>query len=369
VTELLTTVGTDQVRVTGLGKSYGPLRVLDGVDLAVPAGALTAVLGPSGCGKTTLLRLIAGFDRPDSGTVTIGGREVAGPGFALAPEDRRIGYVTQEGNLFPHLTVAANITFGLPRRDRRARARVAELLELVGLEPAHARRRPDELSGGQQQRVALARALAPRPGVLLLDEPFSSLDSELRQATRRAVATALEVSGTTTVLVTHDQAEALSMAGRIAVMRDGRIVQEAAPAELYRNPVDRTVAGFVGDVVALPATVRGGLAECALGSLELAGARTDGPATVLVRPEQIHLDSEDGVSAEVTGFEYYGHDAIVRLALIGPDGAGSDGAGSCNGDRPGGGAGTVVARCPGHRLPAVGDRVRLTVHGPVAATD
>ena len=323
----------EQVRITGVGKAYGGLRVLDGIELSVPAGTLTAVLGPSGGGKTTLLRLIAGFDRPDGGTVTIGGRDVAGPGFALAPEERRIGYVTQEGNLFPHLTVAANITFGLPRRARRARDRVAELLELVGLEPAHARRRPDELSGGQQQRVALARALAPRPGVLLLDEPFSSLDSELRQVTRRAVATALEVSGTTTILVTHDQAEALSMAARIAVMRDGRIVQEATPAELYRNPVDRAVAGFVGDVVALP-------------------------ATVLVRPEQIEVGAADGapgqasapagVAAMVTGIEFYGHDALVRLSLAGPAG------------RP------VIARCPGHRLPAVDDQVRLVVHGPVA---
>jgi iron(III) transport system ATP-binding protein len=334
------------LRVTGLRKSYHPVPVLHGVDLAVPTGALTAVLGRSGCGKTTLLRLIAGFDRPDAGTVTIDGREVAGPGRVLPPEDRRIGYVTQEGNLFPHLTVAANIAFGLPRRARRAKHRVSELLELVGLDDGYAKRYPHELSGGQQQRVALARALAPEPGILLLDEPFSSLDVELRESTRRAVATALATAGTTTVLVTHDQAEALSLATRVAVMRDGEIVQEASPAELYRHPVDRGVAAFVGDVVVLPATMRGGVAECALGGLRVAAPPADGPTTVLVRPEQIALDGGDGsVSAHVVDVEYYGHDAVVRLAL--------------------GAAGEVTARCPGYALPVVGEQVRLVVHGEV----
>jgi len=339
-------VTADGLRVAGLQKSYGPVPVLHGVDLAVPAGALTAVLGRSGCGKTTLLRLVAGFDRPDAGTVSIGGREVAGPGGVASPEDRRIGYVTQEGNLFPHLTVAANVAFGLPRRARRARFGVSALLELVGLEPSYAKRYPHELSGGQQQRVALARALAPEPGILLLDEPFSSLDVELRESTRRAVAAALAAAGTTAVLVTHDQAEALSLATRVAVMRDGRIVQEASPAQLYRHPVDRAVAAFVGDVVVLPATLRGGVAECALGGLRVAAALADGPATVLVRPEQIALDAGDGgVPAHVLDIEYYGHDAVVRLAL--------------------GAAVEVTARCPGYALPAVGERVRLAVQGEV----
>ncbi|MFC5993658.1 ABC transporter ATP-binding protein [Pseudonocardia hispaniensis] len=339
-------VATDGLRVSGVRKSYGPTPVLRDVDLTVPAGALTAVVGRSGCGKTTLLRLIAGFDRPDAGTVAIGGREVAGPGGVLSPEARRIGYVTQEGNLFPHLTVAANIAFGLPRRIRRARGRVNELLELIGLDPSHAKRYPHELSGGQQQRVALARALAPEPGILLLDEPFSSLDVELRESTRRAVADALAAAGTTTVLVTHDQAEALSLATRVAVMRDGRIVQEASPAELYRHPVDRGVAAFVGDIVVLPATVCAGVAQCALGGLPVAAPAAEGPATVLLRPEQIALDGgDDGVPAHVVDIEYYGHDAVVRLTL-GP---------ACH----------VTARCPGYALPAVGERVRLSVRGEV----
>jgi iron(III) transport system ATP-binding protein len=334
------------LRVSGVRKSYGPVPVLHGIDLVVPDGGLTAVLGPSGCGKTTLLRLIAGFDRPDAGTVEIAGRTVAGSGVARDPEERRIGYVTQEGNLFPHLTVARNLTFGLPRRERRAQARVNELLEFVGLDPAYATRHPHELSGGQQQRVALARALAPRPRVVLLDEPFSSLDAELRESTGRAVAAALAATATTTVLVTHDQADALSLATRVAVMRDGVIVQEAAPAQLYRNPVDGAVAAFVGDVVALPAVARGDVAECALGRLRLTTAGADGPGTLLVRPEQIALDGgPDDVAAEVRDVDFYGHDALVRLHV--PQ------------------VGDVTARCPGHQLPAVGTWVRLVVRGTV----
>jgi iron(III) transport system ATP-binding protein len=328
------------LRVSGVRKSYGPVPVLRGIDLVVPDGGLTAVLGPSGCGKTTLLRLIAGFDTPDAGTIEIAGQVATGPA-----EERGIGYVTQEGNLFPHLTVARNITFGLPRRERKAGARVAELLEFVGLDAGYATRFPHELSGGQQQRIALARALAPRPRIVLLDEPFSSLDAELREATSRAVAAALAATATTTVLVTHDQADALSLATRVAVMRNGEIVQEAAPAELYRNPADRGVAAFVGDVVVLPGTARGEVAECALGTVTLAAA-ADGDGAVLVRPEQICLDGASGdVAAEVRDIDFYGHDAVVRLRV--PR------------------AGEVTARCPGHLLPAVGSWVHVVVRGTV----
>jgi iron(III) transport system ATP-binding protein len=330
--------------VRGVQKAYGPVPVLRGVDLAVPAGGITAVIGRSGCGKSTLLRVVAGFESPDAGTVHIGDREVAGPAGARPPEQRRVGYVTQEGNLFPHLTVAANVAFGLPRRERRAGRRVAALLELVGLDAALGTRRPHELSGGQQQRVALARALAPGPGLVLLDEPFSALDAGLRETTRRAVAAALAVAGATAVLVTHDQAEALSVASRVAVLRDGRIVQDATPGELYRRPVDRETAAFVGDVVTLPADARGGRAVCALGVVALYGTAADGPGTVLVRPEQIALDGPDTAPvADVRGVEYFGHDALVRLDLDG--------------------AGPVLARCSAHALPAVGARVRLAVRG------
>jgi len=306
---------TGGLAVRDLRKSYGPVPVLTGVDLTVPDGALTAVLGRSGCGKTTLLRLVAGFDRPDAGTISIGGVPVAGAGSVLPPEQRRIGYVTQEGSLFPHLTVAANVGFALPRRARLGPL-VDELLELVGLDTRFARRFPHELSGGQQQRVALARTLATRPRLVLLDEPFSSLDADLRESTRQAVTQALAAAGTTTVLVTHDQAEALSLASSVALMRDGRIVQVAPPAQLYRHPVDRETAAFVGDVVALPGEANDGRAECALGTVRLHPGAPAGPGTVLVRPEQIILDgAAAGVPAEVLAVEYFGHDGLVRLGL------------------------------------------------------
>src|SRR5579871_3541344 len=219
--------GMRQVAVTGLHKAFGAHPVLTGVDLEVPAGSLTAILGPSGSGKTTLLRLLAGFDRADAGTITIGDGLVDGSGVYVAPERRRIGYVPQEGSLFPHLTVEANVGFGLSARDRRT-GRAETMLEMVGL-GGLGRRYPHQLSGGQQQRVALARALAIEPAVVLLDEPFSSLDASLRASVRSEVRDVLREACTTTILVTHDQDEALSLADRVAVLRDGVIVQEAAP--------------------------------------------------------------------------------------------------------------------------------------------
>jgi len=339
--------------VVGVSKAFGPVPVLHDVHLDVPPGSLTAVLGRSGCGKTTLLRIVAGFEHPDAGTVALDGQPVAD----LPPERRRIGYVSQEGSLFPHLTVAANIAFGLPRRARRARQRVPELLGLVGLDAGLADRHPHQLSGGQQQRVALARALAPRPRLVLLDEPFAALDAELRDSTRRAVAEALDAAGTTGVLVTHDQAEALSMAGQVAVLDAGRVRQVASPVELYRHPADAEVAAFVGDAVLLPATVRDGGADSALGPLRLAGRVADGPTTVLVRPEQIVVDPDgpgaDGhVLARVVASTFYGHDATVRLELRGVDGE--------HGPLP-----LLVARTPGHAVPDLGTDVRLRVRGTV----
>ena len=225
------------VTVTGLGKAFGAHPVLAGLDLEVPAGSLTAILGPSGSGKTTLLRLLAGFERADAGTIGIGGVLVDGPGVHLPPERRRIGYVPQEGSLFPHLTVAANVGFGLPARRHGARQRragqVEALLETVGL-AGFGRRYPHQLSGGQQQRVALARALAIEPAVVLLDEPFASLDAHLRASVRADVQEIFRRAGTTAVLVTHDQDEALSVADRVAALRDGRIAQCAPPDDLYR---------------------------------------------------------------------------------------------------------------------------------------
>ncbi|GHE75881.1 Fe(3+) ions import ATP-binding protein FbpC [Amycolatopsis deserti] len=336
--------------LSGIAKSFGSTRVLDGIDLHVPEHSLTAVLGPSGCGKTTLLRLIAGFADPDRGTITFGDRIVAGQGRPVPARRRRVGYVPQEGALFPHRTVGANITFGLPRRARRAGRRLHELLDLVGLDRGLAARYPHELSGGQQQRVALARALAPEPSVVLLDEPFSSLDAGLREGTGRAVAAALQASGATAVLVTHDQAEALSLADQVAVMREGRLVQLDTPRGVYTRPHDVEVARFVGDAVLLPARIRDGRAECALGVLPVREGDDGHSAQVLVRPEQIRLHRvpAGGVPARVDEVSYYGHDAAVRLTVL-PDGP------------------KMTARVPGDELPTPGTTVHAAVEGEALA--
>jgi iron(III) transport system ATP-binding protein len=332
-------------------RSFGPVVAVDRVDLSVAQSSITAVLGPSGCGKTTLLRLIAGFLEPESGTIRFGDKVVAGAGRALPPQTRRVGYVPQEGALFPHLDVAANIGFGLTRAQRRSTRVVGEMLDLVELPASYAGRYPHELSGGQQQRVALARALAPRPTVVLLDEPFSSLDASLRTSTGQAVVRALHAASTTAVLVTHDQDEALSLADQVAVMRAGRLVQADAPYTLYRSPVDADVARFVGGATALPAQVTDGVASCILGDLPLARACPDGAAEVLVRPEQVRLDgaaTDARVEARVTEVHFYGHDAACRLELQ-PDGP------------------SLVARIIGLDAPDVGSIVKVGVAGGVVA--
>ncbi len=358
------------LRVRGLTRIFPaspePVHALRGVDLDVVDGGMTAVLGPSGCGKTTLLRIMAGFDRPDGGTVHLGDRLIAGPGVFVRPERRDIGVVSQEGALFPHLSVAQNIAYGLdsgrlaglhPRIRRARRERVEELLELVGL-PGVGTRRPDELSGGQQQRVALARALAPAPAVLLLDEPFSALDAALRVELREEVRDLLRGIGTTAVLVTHDQAEALSLADHVAVMRAGRVVQAGAPAEVYARPVDPQTAAFLGESVELDCRVCGAVGgpeldlDCPLGRIRVdahtvfpAGPTSDGPKTgesarLVLRPEQLEL-ADGGVGGEVTAVGFFGHDALVRVTL-------TDGT-------------PVAVRADGRRLPQVGDRIGVRV--------
>jgi iron(III) transport system ATP-binding protein len=335
-------VGVSELVVRGVMKSYGAARVLSGVDVTVPEGTLTAVLGASGCGKTTLLRIVAGFVAPDAGTVSIGGKDVTG----LPPERRRVGIVPQEGALFPHLTVAGNVGFGLRRGSG---TRVDEMLELVGLS-GYGNRMPHELSGGQQQRVALARALAPGPALVLLDEPFSALDTSLRAAVRADVRTALHAAGATAVLVTHDQQEALSMADLVAVLRDGRIVQSAPPDDLYTRPVDLQVANFVGEAVVLPAELTGAQAECLLGSLPVhnLNGHDHGTGAVLLRPEQLVVTApESGVKARVLDVEFFGHDALVHLELPGT-------------------AEPVRARTLGHQRLVVDDEVGITVAGSVS---
>src|SRR5271166_5502545 len=305
------------VRIAGLTKSFRGAPVLRGVDLVVPSGALFAILGASGSGKTTLLRLLSGFERADSGAIEIDGRQV-GPGVHVPSQKRQVGYVAQEGSLFPHLSVAANVLFGLPRRQRHDRLKAEALLESVGLPASYANRAPHELSGGEQQRVALARALAPAPKLVLLDEPFSALDAALRIETRQAVAAILQDAGATALLVTHDQSEALSMGRQVAVLRDGVLAQVASPEILYRQPADAALAQFVGEAVLLPGLVAGGLATCALGRLELALPAPDGPVEVMVRPEQIRFEprtSAGAARAQVLAVTYYGHDATIILSL------------------------------------------------------
>jgi iron(III) transport system ATP-binding protein len=305
------------LRISGVAKAFGPQPVLRGVDLVVPAGSFTAILGSSGSGKTTLLRVVAGFERPDGGEIRIGDDLVDDAARRFVPsERRRIGYVPQEGALFPHLSVGRNIAFGLHRGPDR-RNRVDELLELVGLS-GYRRRYPHQLSGGQQQRVALARALAIGPEIVLLDEPFSSLDAAMRASVRSDVLAVLRRAGTTSILVTHDQDEALSMADQVAVLRHGVIAQLDTPAGLYGRPCDVELAQFLGESNVLEGDVRGGSALTALGSLSVAsvnGAVTAGPARVMVRPEQIRLDDSlsGAVVATVQSYEYYGHDAVVRV--------------------------------------------------------
>lgn len=339
------------LEIRGLAKSFGKHTVLDDVDLTVESG-VTAILGASGCGKTTLLRLVAGFIEPDAGTIEIDGRQVSGNGRTAAPRERNLGYVPQEGALFPHLDVRGNIDFGVPRelgRDARD-ARIAEMLDLVELPRSVAGRFPHELSGGQQQRIAVARALAPRPSLVLLDEPFASLDTGLREDTGRAVLRAVRAGGAAGLLVTHDQGEALSMADQVAVMAEGRFLQVAPPSELYVDPADEQVAAFMGHTTLLFGRAEGGTAECELGRLALKNPVLTGHVVIALRPEQVVVTGAGtkGVVGTVLEVNYFGHDASVRVAVAGS-------------------AVTVTARTLTGAVPLAGDLVRVSVNGAVTA--
>jgi iron(III) transport system ATP-binding protein len=277
----------------GVSKRYGDVVAVSDVDLDIAEGSRTVIVGPSGCGKTTLLRLIAGFEQLSGGRIALGGKVLAEPEGAVPAHARGIGYVTQDGALFPHLDVAANIGFGLGRGLSGRATRVAELMRAVGLDPSLGSRRPHELSGGQQQRVALARALARRPALMLLDEPFSALDAGLRDSMRDMVGEVLAAASMTTILVTHDRAEALSFASDLAVLRDGRVVQAGAPTALYRQPADPETAVFLGDAIILDAVLEDGFAECAVGRVAVDSARS-GPAKIMLRPEQVSVRRTEG---------------------------------------------------------------------------
>ena len=312
----------------------GPIAV-DDLSLTVLDDEILCLLGPSGCGKTTLLRLIAGFERPEAGTVTVAGAVVASQRVWVQPERRRIGFVFQDFALFPHLTVLDNVAFGLGRLSREARRRTAaEVLDLVGLTVFRSRF-PHQLSGGQQQRVALARALATEPHLLLLDEPFSNLDAALRGATRDEVRTILKRTGTTAIMVTHDQQEALSFADRVAVMRDGKLEQVGDPVDVYLHPHTAFVAGFLGRTNLLRGTAQGMVATTALGQVPLATSAT-GRVVLSLRPEHLTFasatdqaaqpdapdaESAAGARVKVLRREFKGHDVTYECMLLAEPGS------------------------------------------------
>ncbi|HET8814178.1 MAG TPA: ABC transporter ATP-binding protein, partial [Solirubrobacterales bacterium] len=300
------------LRLRGLRKSFGDVVAVAGLDLDVPEGTTCALLGPSGCGKTTTLRLIAGLERPDAGTVEIGAEVVAGPGRSVPAERRRIGIVFQDYALFPHMDVAANVGYALGRRPDRERVEAA--LETVGL-GGLGKRDPHALSGGQQQRVALARALVAEPRALLLDEPFSNLDAGLRARVREEVREILAAQKLTSVFVTHDQEEALSVADLVAVVNEGRVEQAGTPEDVYSRPANRWVAGFLGEIEVLPGRAENGTIQCELGNLPNRNGLT-GEVDVLVRPESLAIGTIEppdrrSQKATVLSRSYFGHDQLV----------------------------------------------------------
>jgi len=337
------------IELEAVSKTYNGQYAVETLSLTLQEGQLLTLLGPSGCGKTTTLRLIAGIVAPDGGAIRLSGRHVAGNGAFIPPEQRRVGLVFQDYALFPHLSVAANISFGLKRRrlSRKEESnRVEAMLQLVGMS-AYGDRMPHMLSGGQQQRVALARALAPEPDIMLLDEPFSNLDTALRTQVRAEVRSILRAAGTTTVFVTHDQQEALSLSDQVAVMFDGRLHQMGTPEELYTSPVSKQVAQFMGEANFLKATAHGSRALTPLGEIRLLKPQV-GEVELLIRPEMLHLNpADEGVAAEIEWREYYGHAQRVGLKL---------------------GDGTqLVARSDAQVAFRTGDNVRVSVYAPLLA--
>ncbi|GGE00428.1 MULTISPECIES: ABC transporter ATP-binding protein [Rhizobium] len=333
--------------IENISKRYGPVQALKDISLDVSAGSRTAVVGPSGSGKTTLLRIIAGFEQPDVGRVTLDGDLLADGPAAVPAHKRGIGIVSQDGALFPHLSVAENIGFGFERGAADREKRILELLDMVELDRGMLARRPHQLSGGQQQRVALARALGRKPRLMLLDEPFSALDTGLRENMRKAVARVLQAAGITTILVTHDQEEALTFADQVAVLREGRLIQAGSPQSLYLHPRDRETALFLGDAVLLPAIIRNGLADCALGRVAVEGSR-QGKAEIMLRPEQIRVvadESDRDYGGRVVEVEFGGAVCTVAVSL---DGVALP---------------PILIKTSSVALPARGDLVRLDIAG------
>ena len=307
------------LELSSISKSFAGTRVLENLNLTVAAGSRTAIVGPSGSGKTTLLRILAGFETPDSGRIVMQGRTLFAQGTFIPAHLRGVGYVPQEGALFPHLNVADNIAWGLDGSRQEKSQQVAALMERASLDSQLANHWPHEISGGQQQRVALARALAQRPALMLLDEPFSALDTGLRAATRKATADLLAQAGVASILVTHDQNEALSFASQVAVMRQGRFAQVGTPYEVYSHPVDEETALFLGDALVLPAELRGGRARSAIGELLTDNSQFVGQGRVMLRPEQLVISPcpADGQPLTVRDVDFSGHLSTLTLTMPG----------------------------------------------------
>ena len=332
-----------RLELTDLSRSFAGRVALNGLSLVLEAGQIGCLLGPSGCGKTTALRCIAGFERPDAGTISANGEQLVGPGHWVPPERRRIGMVFQDYALFPHLNVETNVGFGLRRADPAARSvRIQEMLALVGLS-GEADCFPHELSGGQQQRVALARALAPRPRLVLLDEPFSNLDAEVRMHLAQQVRDALKAEGTTALLVTHDQQEAFAIADRMGVMQAGKLEQWDEPWQLYHSPSSRFIADFVGDGAFIEGRIMAsGQIETELGLVagELTFERAPGSLVdLLLRPDDVIHDDASPLVAEVVDKMFRG--AQFRYTLRLPSGA------------------TTLTFVPSHHDHAIGERIGI----------
>ena len=336
------------VHCIDLTKSFGTDEVVSKVNIELPRGEILALLGPSGGGKTTTLRLIAGFETPDSGTIEVENDIVVGPGRLLPPEKRRVGMVFQDYALFPHMNVTNNVGFGLSNDEQRDK-RVAAVLDIVGL-TNEALKWPHELSGGQQQRVALARALAPNPAVVLLDEPFSNLDAALRDMVRTEVRQILRNAEASAIFVTHDQDEAFGLADKVAIMLGSTVVQTGTPANVYINPANLAIARFLGEVDILDGEAAGGWVTCEMGRLELAGdTNISGPVKVAIRPESLRLHPEDGpsVTATIVDSEFRGIYKVVQVRLA---------------------SGITLSAAMGLHIPVrVGDQVQVGVNSTVTA--
>lgn len=300
------------IKIENLVVDLGQNKVLRELSLLIPSQKLVSVLGPSGCGKSTLLRTIAGFIAPKSGTIRFGSTLMSVSSVQMPPERRNVGYVPQEGSLFPHLSVKKNIGFGLTK-SKSSNKRVHELLELMAI-GEFADRLPHQLSGGQQFKVAIARALAPAPNVMLLDEPFSSLDAQFREELRHEIKILLTETKTTTILVTHDREEALVMADLVAIMRDGKIAQIGSPQEVYQSPTQLETAFSTGDALIIPAQKSDTGEIRSIFSEINESSKFNG--NIVVRPEEIEIQySENTANAQISDIEFFGHDALIHLEL------------------------------------------------------